>query len=76
MIKPLTPMQARVVAYVAKGWSYQAIAMELQLSARTVEHYVQHIDDKIEGTEVEYGIPPYRRVQRWALTTNAPEVLP
>lgn len=74
MIRPLTPMQARVVVYVARGWTYQAIAIELQLSVRTVRHYVEHVDDKIEDIEVEYGIAPYRRVQRWALTIHQPEL--
>lgn len=74
MIRPLSPKQAAVAALVAQGWTYTTIGAQLGLSRRTVEHYVEMISDKIDGSEVEYGIPPYRRVHRWALLTLPQEI--
>lgn len=74
MIKPLSPGQSRLLPFVAKGWTYQAIADHLHLSRYTVRHTVERIGDLIEDHEVEDGIAPYRRVQRWALTTHPPEL--
>lgn len=68
MIRPLSPQQASVAALVAHGLSYRAIAAQLGISHRTVESYVYLASARID-TDVEYGISPYRRVQRWALIT-------
>lgn len=75
MIRPLSPGQTKVAECVAQGWTYQQIALHLGLSHHTVKHYVERTSDKLDDSDVEYGISPYRRVQRWMLTISHQELV-
>ena len=60
----LTPSQQRVVLLIMRGLSYRDAARELGLSPRTINNHVRTIADKLYD---EPELPPYRKVQRWAL---------
>jgi DNA-binding NarL/FixJ family response regulator len=44
----LTRREAQVATLLARGWSNQAIARELQISAHTARHHTQRILSKLE----------------------------
>ena len=64
--RPLTPMEAKILPYVARGLSYEAIALALPpIRPRTVRAHVCNIADKLPPLPA--GLTPYRWVQQYAM---------
>jgi len=60
----LTPAQRRLLPFIREGLQYRVIAERLHLSVGTVKNAVHAIAEKLDSIE---GVPPYRRVQQWAI---------
>lgn len=70
-IRPLSPRLAQVAALVRTGRTYRQIGTALGISKRTAERYVYIIADMLPGSLHE-DLPPYRRVQNWAISHANP----
>jgi DNA-binding CsgD family transcriptional regulator len=66
----LTPMQLRVVEYVARGASYKTIGRELNMSRHTARAHVNAVAGKLPNT---HDVTAYRLVQAWVIARDFEE---